>query len=83
MRNFGITNPQHQKLSSPFINVGIKCIEQSPLDYMHMVCLGVVQRIVYFLKSEPCIRKLLRQQLEVISEQLISFRDLFPSEFSR
>ena len=71
--------PQHQQFASPLINAGIKCIELFPLDYMHMVCLGVVKRIVSFLKSGPRIR----QQLEVISEQLVSFNGLFPSEFSR
>ena len=75
--------PQHQKFASPLINAGIKCIEQFPLDYMHMVCLGVVKRTVYFLKSGPPICKLSRQQLEVISEQLVSSNGLFPSEFSR
>ena len=75
--------PQHQKFASPLINAGIKCIEQFPLDYMHMVCLGVVKRIVSFLKSGPGISKLSRQQLDVISEQLVSFNGLFLSEFSR
>ena len=76
-------HPQHQKVASPLINAGIKCIEQFPLDYMHMVCLGVVKRIVSFLKRGPRICKLSCQQLEVISEQLVSFNGLFPSEFSR
>ena len=70
--------PQHQNFASPLINAGIKCIEQFSL-----VCLGVVKRIVSFLKSGPRICKLLCQQLEVISEQLVSFNGLFPSEFSR
>ena len=79
MRNFqNYQYPQHQKFASPLINAGIKCIEQFSL-----VCLGVVKRIVSFLKSGPRICKLLCQQLEVISEQLASFSGLFPSEFSR
>ena len=69
---------QHQKFASPLINAGIKCIEQFSL-----VCLGVVKRVVSFLKSGPRICKLSCQQLEVISEQLVSFNGLFPSEFSR
>ena len=75
--------PQHQKFASPLINAGIKCIEQFLLYYMHMVYLGVVKRIVSFLKRGPRVSKLSRQQLEVISEQLVSFNGLFPSEFSR
>ena len=75
--------PQHQKFASSLINAGIKRIEQFPLDYMHMVCLGVVKRIVSFLKKGPRTCELSRQQLEVISEQLVSFNGFFPSEFSR
>ena len=48
-----------------------------------MVCLGVVRRIVSFLKKGLRTCKLSRQQLEVISEQLVSFNGFFPSEFSR
>ena len=64
--------PQHQKLASPLTNAGIKCIDQFPLDDMHMVYLDVVKRIISFLKNWPHICKLSRQQLELISEQLVS-----------
>ena len=84
MRNFqNYQYPQHQKFASPLINAGIKCTEQFLLDYMHMVYLGVVKRIVSFLKRGPRVCKLSGQQLEVILEQLVSFNGLFPSEFSR
>ena len=70
--------PQHQQFASP-LNAGIKCIEQFPLDYIHMVCLRVVNRIIYFLKSGPHVFKLSPQQLEVISDQHVSFNGLFSS----
>ena len=75
--------PHHQKFASSLIIAGIKCIEQFPLDYMLMVCLDVVKRIVSFLKKGPRTCKLSHQQLEVISEQLVSFNGFFPFEFSR
>ena len=35
--------PNHQSRISPLIDAGIKCIKQFPLDYMHILCLGVVR----------------------------------------
>lgn len=43
----------HQKMPCPLLNLGIRCIEQFPLDYMHLVCLGVVNASCCFLFVDP------------------------------
>jgi len=73
----------HQTSTSPLIGYGILCVSRFVLDYMHLVCMGVVRRILRFMKSEPkrtCISH--RHQCE-ISENLISYREYIPSEFAR
>ena len=35
-----------QNGDSSFINVGIGMVSQLPIDYMHLVCLGVAKRIL-------------------------------------
>nr|XP_047132691.1 uncharacterized protein LOC124811349 [Hydra vulgaris] len=44
---------KHQKSLSPLAQLQISCVSDFILDYMHMVCLGVVRRILTFLKSGP------------------------------
>ena len=43
----------HQKGRTPLINYGISCINDFALDYMHLVCLGVMKRILHSLKNGP------------------------------
>jgi hypothetical protein len=35
-----------QNGDSPFINAGIGMVSQLPIDYMHLVCIGVTKRIL-------------------------------------
>lgn len=73
----------HQYGISPLTKYNISCIEKFPLDYMHLVCLGVVRRMLYFLKKGPRICKLSQTQLSEISRSLEDFRGRLPSEFAR
>lgn len=37
----------------PLIDIGLPCITMFPLDYMHIVFLGVTKRILTFLNQRP------------------------------
>ena len=71
----------HQKHASPLLKANILCVKQFPLDYMHLVCLGVVRRILKYLKGEPRCCKLSVLQIKEISQNLISLHGHLPSEF--
>ena len=73
----------HQTQASPLIVHGLQCVKSFCLDYMHLVCLGVVKRILYFLKQGPAVCKLSNQQICDISRNLQSFSGKLPSEFAR
>ncbi|XP_065676407.1 uncharacterized protein LOC124808768 [Hydra vulgaris] len=45
---------KHQKYKSPLIAAGIKCVSGFCLDYMYLICLGTVKRI---LKTQDIITK--------------------------
>lgn len=73
----------HQIEKSPLTDIGILCIEQFALDYMHCVCLGVVRRILSFIKNGPPQCRQSACQISEISNKLLSLRGLMPSEFAR
>ena len=73
----------HQHTPSPIIGSGIKCIKDFPLDYMHLVCLGVVKRLLQFFKDGPRLCRLSHGQLSRISQRLQTYRGKMPSEFAR
>ena len=40
------THEWFQNGDSPFVNAGVGMVSQLPIDYMHLVCLGVTKRIL-------------------------------------
>jgi len=76
----------HQSGPTPLINCCDNCVSIFPLDYMHLICLGVVKRMLTRWKgSERSERivKLSSGQILNISEQLIKLRQCIPSDFVR
>ena len=73
----------HQIHRSILIDNGIKFVTQFPLDYMHLVCLGVIKRLLLFWKKDPRQYRLLAAQLAVVSEKLKEYKGKMPSEFAR
>ena len=74
---------KHQKKTTPLVDADIDCIKLFVLDYMHLICLGTVKRILKFLRSGPRKCKLSSKNISLISEQLVGLRAHIPSEFSR
>lgn len=73
----------HQHSLSPLTSYGVSCVKAFPLDYMHLVCLGVVRRILHFLKSGPRQCRLSVTQIKIISDDLVSLNGKMPSDFVR
>lgn len=73
----------HQTGISPFIAAGIPCVSAFVLDYMHIVCLGVVGRLLIYLTRGPKVCHLSVRQKDAISEKLIALRGKMPSEFAQ
>ena len=73
----------HQTGISPFIAVGIPCVSSFVLDYRHIVCLGVVKRLLIYLTRGPKVCCLSVRQKNAISQKRIALRGKMPSEFAR
>ncbi len=73
----------HQVGVSLLLNVGIRCVTGFSLDYMHLVCLGVVKRLLCFLKRGPADCRLPHRKVGEISTNLVSLTGKLLSEFAR
>ena len=77
--------PNHQRERSPLVDAGISCIHGLFLDYMHLVMLGVVKRILKAL-IQPSIGSKARLSInlrELFGDSLLSLKGCLPSEFAR
>jgi hypothetical protein len=77
------TYKHHQHRPSILAEAGLSCVTTFVLDYMHLVCLGVVKRILTYFKQGPRECRLsfgLKQQL---SDKLLALSGHLPSNFAR
>ena len=76
--------PEHHVGYSPFLQLSVNMVTDFPLDYMHLVCLGVVRRILFLWIHGPRGEtKLSQLQVTTISNKLVILRQHIPREFAR
>lgn len=75
--------PEHQVDISPLNDICQELVSSFSLDYMHLVCLGVVRRMVNFWKRGPKKCKLGTRCLDTISDDLVNLRPFIPNDFAR
>ena len=73
----------HHKGPPALEGTGIGMISQLPFDYMHLVCLGVMKRLLLMWIKGPLKSRVSARTVAQISSSLLSLRDYIPSEFSR
>ncbi len=73
----------HKIAVSPLEQLGIDMISCFVLDYMHLVCLGTVRRLLRSLTSGDRHIRIGALQILQISDRLTSFVPFIPSEFAR
>ena len=73
----------HRKEKSPLLSLSIGMVSQFPIDYMHLVCLGVVRKLVTLWLSGPLATRIGRRCADEISHKLILLRSYMPIEFQR
>ena len=77
--------PDHQTRgkTSPLVDYDIGLVSKFPLDYMHLVCLGVMRRFLKFLTKANTEYRISNAQFTQIGDRLSSFATMMPSEFAR
>ena len=73
---------EHHNGISPFVTVGINMIESFPLDYMHLILLGIVRRILGYWVNKISF-KLSVTEKHVVNDKIEDFRKFVPNDFNR
>lgn len=76
---------EHHIARSPLTDVGIGMVSQFPYDYMHMVCLGVMRKLIGLWVRGPVGNncRVGGKVILEISNELLQFWKFLPSEFPR
>lgn len=72
----------HHKGPSPLVGI-VGMVTQFPFDYMHLVCLGVMKRMIMMWLKGSLKFRLGSFVSNQISDSLYSLRHFIPSEFAR
>ena len=74
---------EHHQSVSPLQELGIGMVSSFVLDYMHLVCLGNVRRVISLWILGPLKCRLSSSTITAISSHLESIREYIPRNFSR
>lgn len=80
-----LSDVDHHRGPSPMASLGIGMVSQFVLDYMHLICLGVTQRLISLWLTGPVsgIFRLRARTVSEICDSLVSLRNFMPYEFAR
>ncbi|KAG1693759.1 hypothetical protein GQR58_006991 [Nymphon striatum] len=78
-----MTFEEHHIGQSPFTNLGLGMVSQFPIDYMHLVCLGVMKKLLFLWRKGPLLCRQGLRFTTCVSELLVDFKSYMPREFLR
>ncbi|KAF8784478.1 hypothetical protein HNY73_010152 [Argiope bruennichi] len=74
---------EHIRDKLPLLKLNLGLITQFPLDYMHLVCLGVMRKLLVSWIRGPLGIRLCSRDIDILSNNLISFAKYIPNELPR
>lgn len=79
------SDEEHHIHHSPLADVGIDMVACFPYDYMHLVCLGVMRRLLdlWIGPTGPLRCRISSSLASMVSDRLLALRNYIPSEFAR
>ena len=78
-----LLDDDHHHGPTPLSKLNVGLVSNVVLDYMHLVCLGVVRRLIYFWSKGPFNCRQKGSTLADISSHLIDLQRVMPAEFAR
>ena len=77
------TQEEHHHVISPLTDLPVNMIKRFPVDYMHRVCLGVMERLMLLWMRGPREIRMSAQQITEASSRLHNLKQAIPSVFAR
>ncbi|KYN22279.1 hypothetical protein ALC57_05315 [Trachymyrmex cornetzi] len=77
------SQPEHHTGDSILEKLPIEMVSQIPLDYMHLVCLGVTKRLLQIWQSGSKNFRLSKECVNFVSRYLMVIKPYIPLEFAR
>lgn len=74
---------EFHKSTSAFAEIDLGFVSQVPLDYMHLICLGVMKRLLMFWTKGKKSVRIPEVALLKINERLDSIKKCMPCDFAR
>jgi len=74
---------EHHKMTSNLEDLNIGIITQFSIDYMHLVLLGIMKRLLQFWIKDKYNIRMTPTQITLISTSLLSMSQYLPKEFAR
>ena len=74
--------PEHHNAVSPFVDF-VNMVTEFPYDYMHLVCLGVMKRLLLIWINGPQATRLTKACVMNISNRLLEMKECVTTDFSR
>lgn len=68
---------------SLLLDLNFGMVSQIPLDYQHLICLGVTKRLMLRWSNSPKNQRLTNDQLNAINQSLQAIKSCIPTEFAR
>ena len=78
------TQEEHHRGVSPLVSLNVGLVSCVPLEYMHLICLGVMRKLlmVHWLRGEHCVR-ISMQMASLMSNQMLALKPYICCEFHR
>lgn len=73
----------HHSGTSPLMRLELRMVSQFPADYMHLVCLGVMRRLIMQWKEGSPPGRLSSKEILSVSNELVLMKLWVPQEFAR
>lgn len=73
----------HHVSNSPLEKLKLGMITNIPIDYMHLICLGVVKKFLTVFYEGKRPHKLAPKHIALISRKIIEYKYCVPSDFNR